>query len=52
VHYLSKYSQAVMRRKLDWLSPNCPLGPLPAFAEVESEDDAARASQPISSSAS
>jgi predicted nucleotide-binding protein (sugar kinase/HSP70/actin superfamily) len=35
VHYLSKYSQKVMRQKLEWLSPNCPLGPLPAFPSQE-----------------
>jgi len=25
VHYLSKYSQDIIQRKLGWLSPKCPL---------------------------
>ena len=28
VHYLAKYSQEAIRRKLAWLSPNCPLADL------------------------
>ena len=28
VHYLAKYSQAAIQRKLAWLSPNCPLADL------------------------
>jgi predicted nucleotide-binding protein (sugar kinase/HSP70/actin superfamily) len=31
VHYLSKYSHKIMQQKLQWLSPNCPFGPLPTF---------------------
>jgi hypothetical protein len=26
VHYMAKYSQEIIERKLAWLSPNCPLG--------------------------
>jgi predicted nucleotide-binding protein (sugar kinase/HSP70/actin superfamily) len=26
VHYMAKYSQEIIRRKLGWLSPQCPLG--------------------------
>jgi len=26
VHYMAKYSQEIIRRKLGWLAPNCPLG--------------------------
>jgi hypothetical protein len=26
VHYMAKYSQEIIRRKLDWLAPSCPLG--------------------------
>jgi predicted nucleotide-binding protein (sugar kinase/HSP70/actin superfamily) len=26
VHYMAKYSQEIIQRKLAWLSPNCPLG--------------------------
>ncbi|HXY51877.1 MAG TPA: acyl-CoA dehydratase activase-related protein [Terriglobales bacterium] len=29
VHYLSRYSQDIIDRKLAWLSPGCPLGELP-----------------------
>jgi predicted nucleotide-binding protein (sugar kinase/HSP70/actin superfamily) len=35
VHYLAKYSQKIMQQKLQWLSPNCPLGVLPPLPEVE-----------------
>jgi len=31
-HYLGKYSQEIIRRKLTYLSPNCPLTDLPATA--------------------
>ncbi len=34
VHYLAKYSQSIIERKLAWLSPNCPLD-LPAPVETE-----------------
>ncbi len=34
VHYLAKYSQKIMQQKLHWLSPNCPLGALPAFVDA------------------
>ena len=33
VHYMQKYSQKIMRQKLEWLSPNCPLGTLPPFPQ-------------------
>jgi predicted nucleotide-binding protein (sugar kinase/HSP70/actin superfamily) len=33
VHYLAKYSQAAIQRKLAWLSPNCPLADLSRPAE-------------------
>jgi predicted nucleotide-binding protein (sugar kinase/HSP70/actin superfamily) len=26
VHYMAKYSQEIIQRKLGWLSPQCPLG--------------------------
>jgi hypothetical protein len=26
VHYMAKYSQEIIRRKLGWLAPHCPLG--------------------------
>jgi len=26
VHYMAKYSQELIQRKLGWLSPHCPLG--------------------------
>ena len=29
-HYLGKYSQQIIQRKLSYLSPNCPLTDLPA----------------------
>jgi len=34
VHYLAKYSEEIIRRKLAWLSPGCPLG-APAEAAAE-----------------
>jgi len=30
VHYMAKYSQEIIQRKLGWLSPQCPLGELAA----------------------
>lgn len=30
-HYLGKYSQEIIQRKLTYLSPNCPLTDLPAL---------------------
>jgi predicted nucleotide-binding protein (sugar kinase/HSP70/actin superfamily) len=38
VHYLSKYSRRIMQQKLQWLSPNCPLGPLPPFESQNAEE--------------
>jgi len=33
-HYLGKYSQEIIQRKLSYLSPNCPLGELPSSSTV------------------
>jgi predicted nucleotide-binding protein (sugar kinase/HSP70/actin superfamily) len=52
VHYLSKYSQGIMQRKLEWLSPNCPLGTLPPFAPPEATQEEKGVAQQLSSSAS
>jgi predicted nucleotide-binding protein (sugar kinase/HSP70/actin superfamily) len=52
VHYLSKYSQGIMQRKLEWLSPNCPLGPLAPSAPLEAVQQKASVAQQLSSSAS
>lgn len=32
VHYMAKYSPEIIRRKLGWISPNCPLLALPCTA--------------------
>lgn len=34
VHYLSKYSQEIIERKLSWLSPDCPLDAVETRAQV------------------
>jgi predicted nucleotide-binding protein (sugar kinase/HSP70/actin superfamily) len=34
VHYMAKYSEEIIQRKLDWLSPRCPL--LDAAAPTQS----------------
>jgi len=52
VHYLSKYSQKIMQQKLEWLSPNCPLGALPPFAQPEAIQEEASVPQQLSSSTS
>jgi hypothetical protein len=52
VHYLAKYSQKIMQQKLEWLSPNCPLGTLPPFPQPESIQEETSAEQQLSSSAS
>ena len=52
VHYLAKYSQKIMQHKLEWLSPNCPLGPLPPFVQPEAIQEETGVEQPLSSSAS
>jgi len=52
VHYLAKYSQKIMQQKLEWLSPNCPLGPLPAFAPPEAVQEEPAVAQPLHSSPS
>ena len=49
VHYLSKYSPKIMQQKLQWLSPNCPLGELPPFAEPEAVQEEAGAAQQLPS---
>jgi len=45
-----------MQQKLEWLSPKCPLGPLPSFAQPEIAPEAVReeagVAQPLSSPAS
>ena len=33
-HYLGKYSQEIIQRKLSYLSPNCPLGELPSSSST------------------
>ena len=52
VHYLAKYSQKIMRQKLEWLSPNCPLGPVPPFAQAEVIQEEEGVVQPLASPAS
>jgi predicted nucleotide-binding protein (sugar kinase/HSP70/actin superfamily) len=52
VHYLSKYSQRIMQQKLEWLSPNCPLGELPPFASPDAVQEETEAPQQVSSVAS
>lgn len=52
VHYLSKYSQKIIQQKLEWLSPNCPLGTLPPFAPPQAIQEEACVAQQLSSSAS
>jgi predicted nucleotide-binding protein (sugar kinase/HSP70/actin superfamily) len=52
VHYLSKYSQKIMQQKLEWLSPNCPLGELPPFASPDAVQEETEAPQQVSSVAS
>ena len=51
VHYLAKYSQKIMQKKLQWLSPNCPLGTLPPFAPADTIQDEANVASQISQSA-
>lgn len=34
VHYLSKYSQEIIERKLGWLSPDCPLDAVESRAQI------------------
>jgi predicted nucleotide-binding protein (sugar kinase/HSP70/actin superfamily) len=41
VHYLAKYSQKIIQQKLEWLSPNCPFGILPPFAQPQASPPAA-----------
>jgi predicted nucleotide-binding protein (sugar kinase/HSP70/actin superfamily) len=52
VHYLAKYSQKIMQQKLEWLSPNCPLGPLPAFAPPDAVQEEPAVAQQVHSSPS
>jgi predicted nucleotide-binding protein (sugar kinase/HSP70/actin superfamily) len=52
VHYLAKYSQKIMQQKLEWLSPNCPLGPLPAFAPPDAVQEGPAVAQQVHSSPS
>ena len=51
------FGNKIMRQKLAYLSPNCPLGPLPSFEEpgvIEPEviPEEAGVAQPVSASAS
>ncbi len=43
VHYLAKYSQAAIERKLAWLSPNCPLADLSRPAQSAPVHEASQA---------
>jgi hypothetical protein len=57
VHYMAKYSRKIMQQKLGYLSPECPLGPVPAFEtagmmEREVIQQEAGVAQPVSASAS
>jgi predicted nucleotide-binding protein (sugar kinase/HSP70/actin superfamily) len=45
-HYLAKYSQDIIQRKLSYLSPNCPLGELPGAAPVPMEAIAGQVNEP------
>jgi predicted nucleotide-binding protein (sugar kinase/HSP70/actin superfamily) len=45
VHYLGKYSQEIIRRKLALLPQNCPLGELPPIPEAAPENVGVAASQ-------
>ncbi|HEY6339080.1 MAG TPA: acyl-CoA dehydratase activase-related protein [Candidatus Sulfotelmatobacter sp.] len=52
VHYLAKYSQKIMQQKLEWLSPNCPLGPVPPFVHTEAIQEESKVAEPLASQAS
>lgn len=52
VHYLAKYSQKIMQQKLEWLSPNCPLGPVPPFPHTEAIQEESKVAEPLTSHAS
>lgn len=52
VHYLAKYSQKIMQQKLEWLSPNCPLGPLPPFPPPDAVQEEPVVAQQVASSPS
>jgi predicted nucleotide-binding protein (sugar kinase/HSP70/actin superfamily) len=45
-HYLAKYSQDIIHRKLSYLSPNCPLGELPSATAVPMEAIAGQVNEP------
>jgi len=52
VHYISRYSQEIMQRKLAWLAPNCPLAyrgfdATPSVAAHASAREAEVASAPV-----
>jgi predicted nucleotide-binding protein (sugar kinase/HSP70/actin superfamily) len=42
VHYLSKYSQEIIQRKLSWLSSDCPLAALPVSAPMAPKEAAVK----------
>jgi predicted nucleotide-binding protein (sugar kinase/HSP70/actin superfamily) len=44
-HYLGKYSQKIIQRKLSYLSPNCPLSEIPAYVSDMSDTEAPEAEQ-------
>jgi predicted nucleotide-binding protein (sugar kinase/HSP70/actin superfamily) len=43
VHYMAKYSQEIMQRKLDWLAPRCPLGDVAAPTESVLAEESTKA---------
>jgi predicted nucleotide-binding protein (sugar kinase/HSP70/actin superfamily) len=51
VHYMAKYSQEIIRRKLGWLAPHCPLGdiatPTPSVLAEQTPKAKAVASCPL-----
>jgi predicted nucleotide-binding protein (sugar kinase/HSP70/actin superfamily) len=50
VHYLAKYSQDIIARKLSYLSPHCPL-PLPSESSCTHQTTGSEAAQPVSTPA-
>ena len=43
VHYMAKYSQEIIQRKLGWLSPDCPLGDIPTSTPSVPAEETPRA---------
>lgn len=48
VHYMAKYSQEIIQRKLGWLSPECPLATLSPSAQSTAQPSSILASEPTS----